>query len=167
MTAKKVFFTKGVGVHRNNIFSFELALRDAGIEGCNLVPVSSIFPPGCILISKEEGLKYLKDGAITFCVMARTETNKNEMVSNAVGLCRLENADYHGYFFENYSSGKNSENCGLEAESLSEEMLITYLERSNVRPKQADDIKKTNICQFAKGKKGVWTTIISVAVFIE
>ena len=43
----KVFFTKGVGVHKDKLASFELALRNAGIEKCNLVYVSSILPPYC------------------------------------------------------------------------------------------------------------------------
>jgi len=41
----RVFFTKGVGSHRDELRSFELALKDAGIEKLNLVHVSSIFPP--------------------------------------------------------------------------------------------------------------------------
>jgi len=56
---KKIFFTKGVGTHRDELHSFERALRDAGIEKCNLVQVSSIFPPGCKSISKIQGLKEL------------------------------------------------------------------------------------------------------------
>ena len=43
MTPKKIFFTKGVGVHKDKLSSFEVALRSAGIEKCNLVYVSSIF----------------------------------------------------------------------------------------------------------------------------
>ena len=42
---KQIFFTKGKGVHKDKLASFELALRKAGIEKCNLVYVSSIFPP--------------------------------------------------------------------------------------------------------------------------
>ena len=42
---KEMFFTKGVGKHREKLTSFELALRSAGIAACNLVRVSSIFPP--------------------------------------------------------------------------------------------------------------------------
>ena len=34
---KRMFFTKGVGYHRKKLQSFELALRDAGIEMLNLV----------------------------------------------------------------------------------------------------------------------------------
>ncbi|MBU4582499.1 MAG: pyruvoyl-dependent arginine decarboxylase, partial [Proteobacteria bacterium] len=41
---KQIFFTKGVGLHKEELHSFELALRDAGIEKCNLVQVSSILP---------------------------------------------------------------------------------------------------------------------------
>ena len=45
MVPKRIFFTKGVGKHRERLTSFELALRDAGIAAQNLVRVSSIFPP--------------------------------------------------------------------------------------------------------------------------
>jgi len=31
--AKKVFLTRGVGVHKDKLTSFEYALRDAGIQG--------------------------------------------------------------------------------------------------------------------------------------
>ena len=44
---KKVFLTKGVGVDKHKLTSFECALRDAGIAAFNLVRVSSIFPPHC------------------------------------------------------------------------------------------------------------------------
>ena len=54
---QKIFFTKGVGNHKEELHSFELALRTAGIEKFNLVYVSSIFPPGCKMISKAKGLQ--------------------------------------------------------------------------------------------------------------
>ena len=54
---KEMFFTKGVGKHREKLTSFELALRSAGIAACNLVRVSSIFPPGCRIMSRSEGIK--------------------------------------------------------------------------------------------------------------
>src|SRR3989344_7492585 len=83
----KVFFVKGVGVHKERLGSFELALRDAGIHRCNLVNVSSIFPPKCKIINKDEGLKSLGPGQITYCVMARTDTNEpNRLIAAAVGL---------------------------------------------------------------------------------
>ena len=44
MVPNKVFFTKGVGVHKERLASFELALRAAGVTHRNLVLVSSIYP---------------------------------------------------------------------------------------------------------------------------
>ena len=58
---KQIFFTKGKGVHKDKLASFELALRKAGIEKCNLVYVSSIFPPNCEIIPKNKGLKKIID----------------------------------------------------------------------------------------------------------
>ena len=55
--AKKLFLTKGKGVHEDRLTSFEYALRDAGIAGTNLVLISSIFPPNAKLISRKDGLK--------------------------------------------------------------------------------------------------------------
>ena len=84
---KMIFFTKGVGTHKEELHSFELALRDAGIEKCNLVQVSSIFPPACKVISKERGLKELKPGAITYCVLSRCCSN--EPLAIQPGLSRI------------------------------------------------------------------------------
>ena len=55
--AKKLFLTKGKGVHEDRLTSFEYALRDAGIAGTNLVLISSIFPPNAKLISDIELVK--------------------------------------------------------------------------------------------------------------
>ena len=60
----EMFFTTGIGHHKDKLTSFELALRDAGIAQFNIVRVSSIFPPHCKIISKQEGLAKLQDGQI-------------------------------------------------------------------------------------------------------
>ena len=92
-----MFFTKGVGVHKDRLASFEAALRDAGIEKCNLVYVSSIFPPHCKTVSKEKGIELLKPGQITFCVMAKSETNEhNRLMSAAIGLALPADPNSHG-----------------------------------------------------------------------
>jgi arginine decarboxylase len=70
----RVFLTRGIGTHRQQLSAFEYALRDADIEQQNLVSVSSILPPRCELVSRETGITGLLPGEITFCVMARAET---------------------------------------------------------------------------------------------
>src|SRR4030066_585403 len=107
---KKVFFTKGVGKHRYQLQSFELALRDAGIEKFNLVLVSSILPAGCQIVSREEGLKELKPGQIVFVVMARNATNEpNRMVASSIGCPVPADGSHYGYLSEHHAFEENAE----------------------------------------------------------
>ncbi len=85
----RMFLTKGIGVHRHALTAFEFALRDADIEQQNLVYVSSILPPHCEVISREAGGEILKPGDITFCVLARSETNEfGRRIYASLGLAR-------------------------------------------------------------------------------
>lgn len=176
---EKIFFTKGVGVHKDKLASFELALRSAGIEMCNLVYVSSILPPNCKILSKSEGLALLKPGQIIHCVMARNETNEpNRLISAAVGVAIPADRNNYGYLSEHHAFGETDEKSGDYAEDLAATMLATTLgieldpdkawdERKEVF-KASDRIFKTmNVCQSAIGNKnGLWTTTISAAVFV-
>jgi len=177
---KKIFLTKGVGVNKDKLASFELALRDAGIEKCNLVSVSSILPPNCKIISKEEGLKLLSPGQITFYVIARNETNEpNRLISSAIGVAMPKDDNNYGYLSEYHSFGENAEETGEYAEDLAATMLATTLgiefdpdkawdERKQIYKTSGHIFKTTNICQSAVGnREGLWTTVISAAVFIE
>src|SRR3989449_7468352 len=84
---KEMFFTKGVGKHREKLTSFELALRSAGIAACNLVRVSSIFPPKCKLVSRDKGVKELAPGQVTFVVRSEERRVGKE--------CRSRWSPYH------------------------------------------------------------------------
>ena len=91
MVPKMMFLTKGVGVDKNRLSSFELALRNAGIEQFNLVHVSSILPPLCKIVPRSEGLRHLEAGEIVYCVMARNETDEpNRLISASIGLAMTE-----------------------------------------------------------------------------
>src|SRR5271157_3515422 len=95
---KGIFFTNGVGTHKDRLSSFELALRDAGIEKANLVTVSSIFPPRCIEMSRKEGEKLIMPGQVVHCVMARQDTNEpNRLIAAAIGLARPADKERYGY----------------------------------------------------------------------
>jgi arginine decarboxylase len=179
MIATKLFLTKGVGVHKDRLASFELALRDAGIEKCNLVYVSSILPPKCKVITKEEGLKLLSAGQITFCVMARNEANEpNRLISTAIGIAVPKDENNYGYLSEHHAFGETAKKAGEYAEDLAATMLATTLgiefdsdkaweEREQVYKASGQIFKTTNICQSAQGNKdGLWTTTISVAVLL-
>jgi arginine decarboxylase len=180
MIPKKVFLTKGVGVHKDKLASFELALREAGIEKCNLVYVSSIFPPNCKMISKDEGIKLLNPGEITYCVMARNQSNEpNRLISTAIGLAIPKDGNQYGYLSEHHAFGETKEKAGDYAEDLAATMLATTLgiefnsetaweEREQEYKASGYIFKTTNATQTAEANKdGLWTTVISAAVFIE
>ena len=180
MVPKKLFLTKGVGIHKDKLASFELALRNSGIEKCNLVCVSSIFPPNTKIISKEEGLNLLSAGEITYCVLARNETNEpNRLISASIGLAiPKDNSNRYGYLSEHHSYGERGEYTGEYAEDLAATMLATTLgiefdsntawkEREQIYKASGHIFKTKNITQSAEGNKtGLWTTVIAVAVFI-
>lgn len=179
MVPQKVFFTKGVGRHKDYLQSFELALRDAGIETQNLVTVSSIFPPGCRRISKEEGVKYMKAGSIRFCVMSRNATNEpNRLIAASVGLAIPKDSQQYGYLSEHHSFGDTEEKAGDYAEDLAATMLATTLgiefdsskdwdEREKQYKASGKFITTSNVTQSAQGHKdGLWTTVLASAVFI-
>jgi len=179
MVPQKVFFTKGVGRHKDYLQSFELALRDAGIETQNLVTVSSIFPPGCKRISKEEGVKYMKAGSIRFCVMSRNATNEpNRLIAASVGLAIPKDSNQYGYLSEHHSFGDTEERAGDYAEDLAATMLATTLgiefdsskdwdEREKQYKASGKFITTSNVTQSAQGhKEGLWTTVLASAVFV-
>ena len=175
----QIFFTKGVGIHKDKLASFELALRKAGIEKCNLVYVSSIFPPKCKIIPASKGKALIRPGQITFCVMARNETKEpNRLVSSAVGLAVPKDREHYGYISEHHSFGETARKAGDYAEDLAATMLATTL-GITFDPDEAWDARKqvyeasnyifksTNICQSAEGdKSGKWTTVIAAAVML-
>ncbi|MFH1510582.1 MAG: arginine decarboxylase, pyruvoyl-dependent, partial [Candidatus Woesearchaeota archaeon] len=128
MIPKRMFFTNGVGHHKDKLASFEAALRDAGIEKCNLVYVSSIFPPNCKIISRNQGLKCLKPGEITYCVMARIESNEpNRMIAASIGFAIPKDSNTYGYLSEHHQYGHSSKVAGDYAEDLAATMLASTL----------------------------------------
>lgn len=180
MVPKKVLFTKGVGVHKEKLASFELALRAAGLAHCNLVLVSSIYPPGCKIISKDEGLKLLRPGEIIFAVYDRESNNEpNRLIAASVGLAVPSDPSMHGYLSEHHSFGETDERAGEYAEDLAASMLATTLgiefdseldwdEREQIFKMSGKIVRTTNITQSAVGnKEGLWTTVFADAVFIN
>jgi arginine decarboxylase len=180
LVPQKMFFTKGVGYHRNKLQSFELALRDAGIEKCNLVCVSSIFPPDCRIVTREVGVTLLKPGQITFVVMAREATDEpNRLVFSSVGLAQPKDKRQYGYISEHHGFGQTRKKAGDFAEDLAATMLASTLGIELDANQAWDERKKLyvasperqfvsrSITQTAEGHKdGLWTTVVACAVML-
>jgi arginine decarboxylase len=179
MIPKYFFLTKGVGRHKEHLQSFELALRNAGIQYANLVNVSSIIPPGCKLISREKGLKKIKPGEITFVILSKNTTKEpHRLVAASIGAAIPSDKNSYGYLSEHHSFGQTDEVAGDYAEDLAATMLATTMgipfdpetawdERKQLFKTTGLIIKTTNITQSAKGdKNGLWTSVLAAAILL-
>jgi len=179
MVPKEVFFTSGVGRHKHQLQSFEAALRDAGIAFCNLVSVSSIFPAGCRIISRKEGVKKLQAGEITFWVMARSDTNEpSRRCCAGVGLAVPGGGAQYGYLSEFHGHGMSRRKLADLVEDMAATMLATTL-GIEIDPDKAYDERKEYYRMSGKIVRtraavkaaealedGRWTTVVAAAVFI-
>ncbi|HHY57039.1 MAG TPA: arginine decarboxylase, pyruvoyl-dependent [Chloroflexi bacterium] len=179
MIPRKLFLTRGVGIHKEKLTSFELALREAGIAQFNLVRVSSIFPPHCQIVSKEEGLQLLQAGEIVFSVIAEMSSNEpGRRMAASIGVARPADHDKYGYLSEHHSYGQTEKEAGDYAEDLAATMLATtlginfdldkdYNERKEQYMMGGEIVDSTSITMAVTAAPGgVWTTVISAAILI-
>lgn len=176
---EKMFFTKGVGKHREKLTSFELALRNANIAEYNLVKVSSIFPPGCKIISKKDGLKLLSPGQVVFVVMSQLQSNEpHRLMASSIGVAVPKDKSRYGYLSEHHSFGQRDDVAGDYAEDLAASMLATILgvdfdpdaswdQKKEIWRISGAIVRTRNVTQSAIGdKNGLWTTVLAAAVLI-
>lgn len=176
---RMVFFTHGVGRHKDKLTSFEYALRDAGIAPFNLVTVSSILPPHTRIVQREDGLKSLKPGQIVFVVMSRNQDNEpNRLMAASVGAAVPADRDNYGYLSEHHAFGQNEKVAGDLAEDLAVEMLASTLGLEFDEDKSWDEnkeiyklhdkiVRTSNTTQSAViGPEGNFSTVIAAAVFL-
>jgi arginine decarboxylase len=179
LVPKKLFFTNGVGVHREKLQSFELALRDAGIATLNLVVVSSIYPPGCRIISRKRGEETLEPGQIAFVVMSREAANEpHRMLAASVGVAVPKDKRMYGYLSEHHAYGQTEKQAGDYAEDLAASMLASTLgvefdedqswdEKRQLWKISGKIVVTRNVTQSAVvGRNGLWTTVLAAAVLL-
>ena len=179
LVAKKLFLTRGKGIHQDQLTSFEYALRDAGIAGTNLVLISSIFPPGAKLVSRAEGLKLIRPGSVQFVIYAKQQSNEpHRLMAASVGIAEPKDKTKYGYLSEYHSFGETEKEAGDYAEDIAAQMLASSLgiefdinkswDEKRKQWKISGQIYKTrNITQSAVGDvKGRWTTVFAAAVLI-
>ncbi|MEJ2055267.1 MAG: arginine decarboxylase, pyruvoyl-dependent [Calditrichaceae bacterium] len=174
-----MFLTKGVGKSKEQLTSFEMALRNAGIGPFNLVSVSSIYPAGCKLVRRDKGLKELTPGQIVHAVYSKNSTcEPGRMISASIGLAIPKDSKAYGYLSEHHGFGENTEKAGNYAEDLAAEMLATILgldfdsdlswdEKREIWNISGKIVKSRNITQTATGdKNGLWTTVVAAAILL-
>lgn len=179
LVPRKLFLTRGMGVHKEKLTSFEMALREAGIAHFNLVRVSSIFPPRCKIIERDEGLQLMQPGEIVFAVLAEMSTNEpGRRIASSIGVARPTDPDRYGYLSEHHTFGQTEQEAGDYAEDLAATMLATtlgipfdaekdYNERREQYMMGGQIVDTTSITMATTASTGgVWTTVISAAILI-
>ena len=175
----RMFLTKGVGVHREKLTSFEMALRDAGIAAINIIRVSSIYPPHCKIVNRATGTKALAAGAVVPCVVAEAATNEpHRLIASSVGVAQPKDPEQYGYLSEHHSYGQDARTAGDYAEDLAATMLATtlgvdfdpdtsYDEKREIWKISGQIVRTFAHTQTAKGNKdGLWTTVIAASVLL-
>ncbi len=156
LVPRKVFFTSGSGSHEDELVSFELALRDAGIERFNLVTVSSIFPPQCEIVEMNDGMRDLYPGQIVFCVMAKETSNEEgKKIYATIGCAVPDDPSLHGYLTE-YHGIYRGEDVGRKAEESAKFMLETAFGVKAGKTFSITKVAEVRDC----------TTVVSAAVFV-
>jgi len=179
LVPKRLYLTNGVGVHREKLQSFELALRDAGLAALNLVSVSSIYPPGCKIITRAKGEGHLEPGQIAFVVMSRAESDEpHRMIAASVGVAVPRDRRMFGYLSEHHSYGQAGKEAGDYAEDLAASMLASTLgvefdedqswdEKRQIWKISNKIVTTRNITQSAVvGRRGHWTTVVAAAMLL-
>jgi len=179
LVPKKVFFVKGKGYHKSKLAAFEQALREAGIEKYNLVTVSSILPPFCIEINKDDGLRQLRPGQVVYAVISRVDSNEyNRLICASIGVAKPADKSHYGYLSEHHTFGIKPEKTGDTAEDLAAEMLATTLgvsfdpdanwdEKREVYKMGGKIVETKNITEYATVRdENEWAAVVAAAVFI-
>ncbi len=177
LVPRKMFFTSGSGIHKNKLTSFEMALRAAGIAQHNLVRISSILPPNCQIIPREEGTALLRPGQIVFCVLSEASSNEpSRRVGASVGVANPADPTMYGYISEHHAFGQAELQMGDYAEDLAAQMLATVL-GAEFDPDEAWDARREqwrlsgHVVNSANHtivvevpEDGQWTTVVAAAV---
>ncbi|MHC1635727.1 MAG: pyruvoyl-dependent arginine decarboxylase [Candidatus Methanospirareceae archaeon] len=125
------FVTTGVGMDKDPLIAFDIALRDAGIGECNLVEVSSILPANVLEVERQG----MTPGEITFCVMSRMDGKEGEVIGASIGYGWFESergngekgygiiCEHHGHYPEDYLKEKVQEKLYRMAEIRDKKLI--------------------------------------------
>ena len=179
MVPREAFFTRGVGRHKERLQSFEWALRQAGIAQYNLVRVSSIYPPGCRIISRNKGVAKLKPGEVVYAVLTDISTDeRGRNIFAGTGLAVPADGHSYGYISEHHGYGMPAKEGADYVEDMATSMLAStlgirfdpetgYDQRKEIYRMSGKIVHTSAMVQTATGGKAeLWTTVVAAVVFV-
>jgi arginine decarboxylase len=130
------------------------------------------------MISKQQGLKELVPGGITFCVLSRACSNEpKRLLAASVGCAIPADKSAYGYISEYHAFGQTEKQAGDYAEDLAAAMLASTLgidfnvdeswdEKKEIFKISGKIVRTRNVTQSAIAKNGGHTTVVAAAVFV-
>src|SRR4051812_22786332 len=122
---RRLFFTSGVGRHSQERVATQNAMRAAGVPRVNLVKISSVIAPRCEIISRQEGIRLLRSGAIAFAVIAQGMTKEpHQRVTPALAWSKPDDENETGFIAEVEEQNANGLSQKAAEDRVGEEALI-------------------------------------------
>jgi arginine decarboxylase len=123
---KDFFITKGTGESNITVHagSYHLALKDAGIERCNIMTYSSILPKIANLMKKPKNLVH---GSVMETIMAVSNSKKNERATAAIifgWLYDKKTKEKYGGLVCEYNGNKKEKEAGEELKKSLNELYV-------------------------------------------
>jgi len=129
---KRFFVVSGKAVSfESQLNAFDQALMDAGIAQYNIVPVSSIIPPGAVEVPRVD----LTPGSVLFTVLARMDGVGGEAISAGVAWGWAKRHDGLSYGLIAEARGHKG------ARALEEELRAKLREMARARGMEVGEVK--------------------------
>jgi len=111
----QIKITSGVGSGPTALGAFDAALRNAGIENYNLIPLSSVIPPGAEILRVRPTVRSSEYGHRLYVVMARHDASEpGEEAWAGLGWTQ-EPESGRGLFVELHGSSRLSVHGAIES----------------------------------------------------
>jgi arginine decarboxylase len=107
MPLTEIRISTGVGVADTQLAAFDAALYEAGIGDVNLLPLSSVIPPGAQVVQKQPDLSDTAWGDRLYVVLAeQTATSVGEEAWAGIGWIQEPDGQRRGLFVEHHGSSE-------------------------------------------------------------
>ena len=120
--AKKCCISKGCGVSKNGLPSFDKALLEAGVGNYNLVRLSSILPSECEWIDVKDISSSIKEGCLLPTAYSTiTSDVKGEVIVSTIGVGIPVDKSHVGVIMEYSTKGVTEQEALKTLHSMIEE----------------------------------------------
>lgn len=124
---RKLFLTRGVGVHREKLTSFEMAFARSKHCSFQLGTCLVHLPAALPNCYQGRGYPCCKRARLYLLSWPRCPPSPGRRIASSIGVARPADIDKYGYLSEHHTYGQTEQEAGDYAEDLAATMLATTL----------------------------------------